>query len=196
MTTWLISDTHFGHAKVANLRGFLTSAAHDAVILRNLQRVVRPEDTCWWLGDVALGDWRFEIAQLREIAGAHHLVLGNHDRAHPLNSNGHNYTKTFLTEFDSVQTSAKLRYQGRSVLLSHFPYDGDTPGSAEDRYPEWRLRDEGKILIHGHTHSPERLSYSKAGTPQVNVSAEAWAMRPATLSEAVALATSPRKDVS
>jgi calcineurin-like phosphoesterase family protein len=41
-------------------------------------------------------------------------------------------------------------------MLSHFPYKGDhKPG---DRYPEWRLRDEGLPLLHGHVHSAFLIS--------------------------------------
>lgn len=182
---WLTSDEHFGHPKLAGLRGFETVAAHDKEVIANLRRVVRDGDEVWHLGDVALGDRTAGLALVASLPGSHHLVLGNHDRAHPLNTNGHLHTREYLDVFASVQTVARINYRGLRIMLSHFPYNGDTPGRGVDRYAGWRLRDEGSVLLHGHTHSNEWISRSAKGTVQVHVGVDAWGLRPVTLHEAL-----------
>jgi calcineurin-like phosphoesterase family protein len=49
------SDTHFGHAKLVAQRGFKTIEEHDAVLIKNWNKVVRPQDTIIHLGDFVLG---------------------------------------------------------------------------------------------------------------------------------------------
>lgn len=184
--TWLMSDTHFGHGKVSGLRGFETTDEHDAAIVRNWNRMVQPSDDVWILGDLALGSWREAVQLVAGLPGTKHLVLGNHDRGHPINRNAHSYLRDYLTAFETVQTMACLRYGGRRILLSHFPYDGEGSRDIADRATQWRLRDEGALLLHGHTHSDQRFSTSANGSPQVCVGLEAWKLRPVALAEAIA----------
>ena len=70
--------------------------------------------------------------------------------------------------------------------MSHFPYDGDHVEGG-DRATQWRLHDEGVILLHGHTHSADRVSLSRAGTTQIHVGLDAWGLRPVALGQALAL---------
>ena len=58
MAVFFTSDTHFGHATVANLRGFDDVQDHNRAIVRNINKIVKPEDTLYILGDVAMGGWR------------------------------------------------------------------------------------------------------------------------------------------
>lgn len=170
---WLTSDLHLGHRMVANLRGFDTPEHHDAALAAYWNRRVRDDAEVWVLGDVAMGGWLDRLPLLGTLPGRKHLVLGNHDRAHPLNRNGHEYLRHFLTVFDTVQTAATLALGGSvgRVSLSHFPYEGD---HGPDRFTEWRLRDSGRVLLHGHTHGTERLTATALGTPQLHVGLDAW----------------------
>lgn len=177
--TWLTSDLHLGHAKVAELRGFRSVKEHDLAILNNIARKAQAGDDLWVLGDVALGGWREALAKLRWLPCNKHLVLGNHDRAHPMHSRGHAYVKEYAAVFDTVQVAGRIR----DVLLSHFPYDGEgsTRPDAEDRHTQWRLRDEGAVLAHGHTHDPIKVRSSKLGTPMIHVGLDAWGLAPVTI---------------
>jgi calcineurin-like phosphoesterase family protein len=170
-----------GHKLVSGLRGFENVPEHDEVILRNLRAAVREGDDLWILGDIAFDGWESRIGALSALPCRKHLVLGNHDRAHPLNSRAHEYLAAFGRVFDTVQTFACLNYEGTRFLLSHFPYDGDSHG--EDRESQWRLRDEGRVLLHGHTHAQEKFSRSALGTPQLHVGLDAWDLKPATLAQ-------------
>ena len=185
--TWFTADTHLGHNFVASLRGYDTSAAHDDALARAWDRVVGDRDEVWHLGDVALGGWRDRLAWFADRPGTKHLVLGNHDRAHPLNRSGHNYITDFEAVFSSVQTQAMIPIGGGiRAMLSHFPHEGD---HGADRFAEWRLRDCGVVLIHGHTHGCEKSSRTSAGTLQIHVGLDAWKMRLVSNAQVLALAT-------
>ena len=173
-TAWIISDPHFGHGIASRERGFTSPAEHDRWLLDLCSRRFQPGDDVWWLGDIAFDGWRDRLPNTIGAmpAQSHHLVLGNHDRPHPLNRNGHAYAAEYLQWFSTVQMAAKLRWEGREVVLSHFPYDGDH--TREERYDEWRMRDRGITLIHGHTHSAEKFSRSKSGTLQIHAGVDAW----------------------
>jgi len=185
VTTWLTADSHFGHKLVAHDRGYDFADEHDAALLRTHAKAFRDGDDIWWLGDMAFDGWKDRVGHaLNVLPGRHHLVLGNHDRAHPLNSRAQDYQATyFALGFSSVSLFARVSYGGKGAFLSHFPYSGDD-GDRADRFAEWRLRDEGKLLFHGHTHGHEVTTTSPAGTTQVHVGLDAWGLRPVTIAEA------------
>lgn len=202
MTThWFCADMHFGHAKVAELRGFPDTDTHDAAIMAGLERSLRPGDTLWILGDMTMGGKHREIEALESLGRfaserrvPMHLILGNHDRAHPQHTNSIRAEQDVQKVMDSVGIARRIKTEnGGRALLSHFPYSGDH--TTTERYTLWRLPDEGIPLIHGHTHSTEKVSYSPSGTVQVCVSLDAWNMLPARKDQVEALisATTPRR---
>ena len=52
------SDWHIGHNKtfLYSPRGFQSIEEHDEVIITNCNKIVKPDDELWILGDLALGD--------------------------------------------------------------------------------------------------------------------------------------------
>lgn len=177
---WLTSDPHLGHDVGARHRGYESVEEHDNAVLTMLGRFRREAyGTLFILGDLAFGADKEE--QLDKLARAVYsfsargevvVVLGNHDRAHPMNNFSWRYKQHVERRGFHVVTSASVNHEGTRYNLSHFPYDGDH--TEEDRYNEWRLQDTGKPLIHGHVHTDERLTFSKRGTPQIHVGPDAW----------------------
>lgn len=179
--TWFTSDTHLGHELVAQKRGFDTVEEHDAHLAKMWDRVVQPDDDVWVLGDLAMNGWKQRLGWFGQRPGHKNLVLGNHDRAHPSQKNAHAHQVEFLRHFESVQSSASINRNGETLLLSHFPYNGE--GSTrdvvkKDRYTQWRLRDEGLPLIHGHTHDPIQFRFSTRGSKMHHVGVDAWNLSP------------------
>src|SRR5699024_2680506 len=94
--THFTSDTHFRHRLMARQRGYALGSgsaddvteeqitAHDEAIVAAWNRHVRPEDTVWHLGDLSLVAPRRLAGIVPRLNGRIRLVLGNHDRAHPL----------------------------------------------------------------------------------------------------------------
>jgi calcineurin-like phosphoesterase family protein len=165
-STWFTSDTHFGHARIIESchRPFANAADMDAEIIRRWNQVVGAADTVWVLGDWALGDKTRGLEIVSELHGTKHLVAGNHDACWPGRIGAQRHLRQFLDAgFASVQAFARVKLPatvnnapGRKVLLSHFPYAGDSHGG--DRYAQFRLRDEGAWLLHGHVHNAFLLS--------------------------------------
>lgn len=169
---WVTSDPHFGHDMVARLRGFDNTLDHTLSILDSIRSSVRPDDLVIWLGDLALARPESACRYISLMPGTHDLVLGNHDRGHPMYRDAARWGRVYATAFRSVSVLARRRINGGSALLSHFPYDGDH--TEQDRDVQYRPRDLGLPIVHGHTHSTERVSRSAAGTLQVHVGWDAW----------------------
>lgn len=193
---YFTADLHFGHDLVAGHRGYDEVGDHDEMIVQVLIDTLPGGSTLWILGDaMGWGSHRdHALALLQEVqshtSATMHLIPGNHDTCHPMHRNAQKEQQKYLHIFDSVQAFAKIRYNRQDVLLSHFPYAGDH--TAEERFNQWRLRNYGQPLIHGHTHQTAPIDASRPH--QVCVSWDAWA-RPAKLHEVMAaLETSSQHD--
>jgi calcineurin-like phosphoesterase family protein len=180
---WFTSDTHFCHARVAELRGFASVADHDESLIASWNATVKPGDVVWHLGDVGMGHESDVLAKVWRLNGVKHLVAGNHDPCWPRTRDARRHQRKWLDAFESVQAYAKVRFGPRTILLSHFPYDGDH--TFEERHVQYRLRNEGEWLAHGHTHAAEQTD----GPRSVHVGLDAWGLRPASRAEILALMT-------
>jgi calcineurin-like phosphoesterase family protein len=150
------ADTHFNHPFVAGTRGFDTAEEHDEVLIENFNKAVHKKDHLWILGDLNHGSLTEGLAKAKRLNAVLHLVLGNHDPGHPMHKGSHAKMKRYMEVFESVSVSEQHIIAGRRVMLSHFPYRGDH--KPVDRYQEWRLRDEGLPLLHGHVHAEFLIS--------------------------------------
>lgn len=184
MTVWLTSDPHWGHAWVAQLRGFATVEDHDAWMLDMYSSTFKKRDVIWWLGDLAMSSPRVALTLTATMDGDHHLIAGNHDECHSMHRDAHTRTAQYLEVFKSVQPFARRRIEGQNVLLSHFPYAhaANADHSEVPRYTQFRFPDLGTTLLHGHTHGQEKLTTTVHNTKQVHVGLDAW-RRPVSLEE-------------
>ncbi len=172
--TWFVADTHFGHAKVAELRGFRSPEEHDEAITKRWNRQVRPDDLVWVLGDISGGSRTSEahaLGIIKTLPGIKHLIAGNHDSASSIHREAYKRLPLYRDIFETVQQFARIRVEGQNVLLSHYPYGwlGDGTEREGSRYTQYRLPDEGLRLIHGHTHQSEPFT-----DRQMCVSWESW----------------------
>jgi calcineurin-like phosphoesterase family protein len=181
--TWFASDTHFLHRLVAGHRGFASPEEHDETVIARWNETVRPGDLVWHLGDVGLGNEARVLGLAARLNGVKHLVAGNHDPCWPGHRDARKHQRRWLEVFGSVQAFAKIRVEGRTVLLSHLPYAGGGDHTDEERYPQFRLPDEGGWLIHGHTHQPARMD----GHRSLHCGLDAWGLRPVSEGEIAAL---------
>ena len=85
MTEYVIGCTHFGHAGIIDLanRPFENVDHMNRSLVQNWNRVVRPGDTIYHLGDFAWSDHLYWADQLN---GTLVLIGGNHDRKNPMRS--------------------------------------------------------------------------------------------------------------
>jgi calcineurin-like phosphoesterase family protein len=189
------SDLHIGHPYVAKLRGFTKIddrnligtpdgspeiigdfQAHDDVILQNINKEVKNDDILFILGDFAL-NWKYAGEFLAKMNGRKILIWGNHDIMFGGFRDAHKYMRYWVGDrkFESIQAFARRKVGDKEFLMSHFPYQGDHP-ELKDRYTQYRLRDEGMWLLHGHTHSS--IVHDDAHPRQIHVGVDAWGLKP------------------
>jgi len=168
--TWFIGDLHFGHEKVAGLRGFESVAEHDLSIMRRWEKQVQDGDLVHILGDLSSGGRAGELHALQLLyilPGRKRLVAGNHDSVASIHRTLSPHVDRFNSVFERVGDFARVKINQQEVMLSHYPYEGDH--TREARFAQYRLRDAGLPLVHAHTHSATR-----AAGRELCVSWEAW----------------------
>jgi calcineurin-like phosphoesterase family protein len=188
------SDLHLDEtaSKVVQLRGFSDPLDHAAVIAQRWAMHVGRRDEVWVLGDIATGSHRYALSVLRGLPGRKHLIVGNHDAVHPMHRRFFRHLEEFGGVFASVSMAGRRRIAGKDVLLSHFPYERDH--SDPPRYRQWRLRNEGDWLLHGHTHGAEQATVrfpkeprpawdgevlpAVAASREIHVGVDAWDLTP------------------
>lgn len=130
---YVIADLHFGHAKLAALRGFETSEAHDDAVVAAWNRVVEKRDVVYVLGDV------FRTERVPELLGIKKLAPGNHDMA-PMSK--------YVSLFSKVQ--ACFDFDG--CLLTHIPVH-------PSQFARWELNIHGHTHAR-HIDDPRYVSVS------------------------------------
>ena len=136
------SDHHMGHANILTfmrndgvtpLRSFDCIEDHDEHIIRQHNSVVKPSDTCWFLGDVVIN--RRFLSLISRFNGRKRLVLGNHD----IFKNKDYYN----AGFEDLHAFRKFD----DFVCSHIPVHSDSLG-------RWGIN------VHGHVHANHvRLPY-------------------------------------
>ncbi|MDR3615116.1 MAG: metallophosphoesterase [Candidatus Obscuribacterales bacterium] len=178
MTTWFTSDHHFGHKNIIEYcsRPFADVAEMNEALVCAWNDCVASTDVVYYLGDFSLKPALMEQFAPR-LNGRKILVAGNHDSCHPSNHGGTFknvglYKKYFEEVVDELQWS--------DFLLHHIPYYDDE----DERFPEFRPLNEGKILLHGHVHQ-RWLTNGR----QINVGVDVWDYAPVSEEQIRELAT-------
>ena len=161
---WLISDTHFNHARdfILQPRGFTTINEMNEAIIQRWNDRVKPDDIVYHLGDVIMGDLDSGIELIKRLNGHIRLAIGNHDTPARI--------EAFKSLFDDIQFGYRIIKKKKVFLLTHYPqitgnYDNSQTYS-----------------IHGHTHS---LNPFNEDYPMYNVSCEAHFCTPILFEEAI-----------
>lgn len=125
---WIISDTHFGHRRIAELAG--RPADHERLMLERWCARVGEHETVLHLGDVC---WRSNgwVERLSDLPGRVLLVRGNHDKSRDV-SRYRRIGWILLEPF-------VFGWCGWNVLVTHIPV-------------ELRRLPGGALNLHGHTH--------------------------------------------
>ena len=136
------SDTHFGHDNIIKYcnRPFKNSDHMNEEIIRNWNRVVKPNDIVFHLGDFMFGDVNRFHSIFDRLNGKIYLILGNHDWK-ILNQG------IIDGAFEGVFNQLKITVDGQNIYLNHFPYL-TFDGIYRDK-PTWQL--------FGHVHSDKNL---------------------------------------
>jgi calcineurin-like phosphoesterase family protein len=161
MTTWFTADFHFSHARIIELsnRPFKDVDEMDQTLIENFNSVVKPEDTVYALGDIALGKIATSLPLVGLLNGYKILSPGNHDRVFSGEKEKSivRFTPEYLKVFQEiVGENIEINLGGHRLNLSHFPYQGDH--TENDRHVDKRPKDNGLPLAHGHIHELRHIS--------------------------------------
>lgn len=131
---FLYSDPHFGHAGVCRfmrndgvtkLRPWDTPEEMDEELVRRYNERVRPNDKCYFLGDVVIN--RRALNTLSRLNGDKVLIRGNHDIFRD-------------DEYRKYFRELRAYHVMNGMILSHIPVHADSLG----RFG---------VNIHGHLHA-------------------------------------------
>lgn len=160
---YFTSDWHIGHKNVIGFCGrpyANLDEMHEALIA-NYNKVVKPTDTCVFVGDTTFLNTTKTRAVIDRLNGTKIAVLGNHDpKAGSMLNMG----------FALAVYKMELEVRGQKILISHYPFrppfmggiisriKNFMGGKTDIRYMDRRHSDDGKtFLIHGHTHSTKQF---------------------------------------
>jgi calcineurin-like phosphoesterase family protein len=140
ITRWMDIDPKTGQEipSIRNTRDFQTLEEMNDTIIENINKVVKPNDILWHLGDVAFsGDEYIQEFCDRVNCKNVHLLLGNHD--HRIQNNVE-LQKNFLSIDTTYGWPHGKKIGGRRFVMCHFPLF------------VWENHLKGAFHLHGHCH--------------------------------------------
>lgn len=149
MAIWVTSDWHLDHGQDEGepvrgimkhcARPFPHRAAMNAALLANCNRVVRPQDTLYFLGDFCFGprDDEAYLHRLREFRDqiacrTVHFVWGNHDREW--------LEEEYRRLFQTVRHVIQFKAGENLYFCAHYPHIS------------WNRSHRGSRNLYGHHH--------------------------------------------
>jgi len=145
MKTFVISDTHFGDAKIIDIvkRPFNSVEEMDATLIRNWNKVVTDNDLVYILGDFAFKNPEYYLNQLK---GRKILVKGNHDN---------NIKGIVCRHFESTSDYLDTTINNQRYIMCHYPISS------------WNGAFRGVIHLYGHVHRLGHISGRDLEIPQL-----------------------------
>lgn len=188
--TFVTSDCHVNHVNILQYcRGAFASTVEDMndMLTQRWNDTVSPTDDVIILGDIVMGKRSESLEIVKTWHGNKFLVPGNHDNVHPMFA----AKKNFQMMVEMYQAAGivilppviQIVCDDITFDACHFPFDGDHTG--EVRFQEWRPKDSGNWLLHGHVHG----TGSAVGDRQIDVGVDAHNMTPVSMTDIVRLAS-------
>lgn len=145
MNIYFASDLHFGHANVIKYsnRPFDHVDEMNDTFIKNWNRIVKPNDMVYQLGDFALTNDNEIKSILSSLNGRKKAVFGNHDRSLRKHKDG--WVKNFFEEISDmleVKVEDKDALQGgiQHIVLTHYSMR------------VWNKSHYGSWNLYGHSH--------------------------------------------
>jgi calcineurin-like phosphoesterase family protein len=156
---FLIADTHFNHANIIKYchRPFSSVGQMNQVMLTRWNETIHPDDTVYFLGDLAFGDPRIWLDQLN---GEIRFIRGNHDAE--------------LRKMRNTRESIVLQVGLENIMLVHAVEYLRGPFSG------WVIHG------HHHNNNLKEFPHMNKANKTINVSVEVVDYRPVELTELLA----------
>ena len=155
---WVTSDLHFNHTNILKYepvnRPFVSIDEMNEVLISRWNQVVKPNDTVYVLGDLAMGQIEDSRACIERLNGKIILIRGNHDTKPRLEM----YKELGIEVHDIFY----LPYKGRWFIMCHFPI-------ASEEFIKMVIQDNSEVVnLYGHVHHNAPKGYVN-GTYHVGV---------------------------
>ena len=150
---YFTSDTHFCHNQgfLYEPRGFTNVNDMNEAIIENWNKIVKPNDIVYHLGDTMLNNNEKGIECFKRLNGQIFIIWGNHDTQ--------NRTNALFDECRDKLMGGWYAYvikDGKhSIYLSHYP---TLTSNFDDKHFSQHV-----INLHGHTH--QRTNWLQADNP-------------------------------
>ena len=138
---WFTSDLHLSHKQefLWSPRGFKDQHEMNEVLVENWNKVVKPDDIVYNLGDMALTDPEDALKYLLRLNGKHYWIYGNHDTTKKIN-----YFLDEVPNLYDIGYAWVIKESKYSLYLSHYP-------TLTTNFDDKKFS-QHVINLHGHTH--------------------------------------------
>lgn len=139
---WFTSDLHMMHNKAFlwEPRGFSNEKEMCEALVENWNKIVKPEDIVYDLGDMALSDVQVAAKYLQKLNGKHFWIRGNHDTENKVDYIMNAcWDKMYYCGWAEV-----IKHNKQSLYMSHYP-------TLTSNYDDKKFS-QHVINLHGHTH--------------------------------------------
>lgn len=167
---YFTADLHFYHDNIIRHtnRPYHNSEEMSQALIRNWNRLVKPDDQLYVLGDFTMKGPALAEEILSQLKGRKYLIRGNHD------------TFADNSEFNSfyfewIRDYYELSYQNQRFILFHYPIE------------EWNGYFRGTIQLHGHQHNHVNYNYDnlEKGIRRFDVGVDANYMKPVSIEDII-----------
>lgn len=144
MSNYYIADLHLFHSNVLkngkfHEREFETLDEMHNTIIHNWNKVVKPDDTVYIVGDISLKkDTSKAIEIISKLNGHKILIKGNHD-----NTKNQNIKKLLDGIYDYLEITDEVKGKPITVVMCHYPLFS------------WKNQFRGAVHLYGHVHDNE-----------------------------------------
>jgi len=123
------ADHHFNHANIIKFcsRPFDDVLEMNEILIKNWNKVVKPKDTVYHLGDLGFGEFRYILERLN---GKIILIRGSHDKS----------ALAYQDIIDCSHNLLEINIEGQPIVLCHYCFRI----WARSHYNSWHL--------YGHSH--------------------------------------------
>jgi len=190
------SDPHYGHD---NVIGFCKNRKYNTIeemnedYIKKYNQMVPEDGVVFWLGDCFFKTSKDNAKNIMDqLNGTKVLIRGNHDWG---------VNAMYKLGFSAVVEYAEMYISGLPVKLKHFPSKYTSSKIKNwlkfNKLTRWLSRvlpvkpiyipryfnrfpeQDGKWLLHGHTHSTDKVDYKHK---MIHVGVDAWGGRPVPFS--------------
>ena len=150
---WFTSDLHMMHNKgfLYEPRGFSNEKEMCEALVENWNKLIKPGDTVYNLGDMALSNVEAAVKYIKKLNGKHFWIRGNHDT-----NNKVQYIMDYCWDQVYYVGWAEMLKEGKyHFYMSHYP-------TLTSNYDDKKFS-QHVIALHGHTH--QRTNWLHSDNP-------------------------------